>query len=721
MDNKEKSALLLEETLELLRNKPVNSTLVERWRLIDRAGQLYRHLPQPLHLGYGLGYVVENASLPIKPYDLLLGRFDDHVPTPEEEEWLSEFAGRLEKEPSIMTDGGHITFDWDFLLRNGISGYIKKAEERLTRALADGSHPKTLDFLQAMILTYKAYRRYMFRYGQAACEAGQGELADVCAAIADNPPSTFRQGMQLVLFILYVFYIYGGAAGNTLTLGRLDELLLPLYENDIQNGTLTREDAGYIIDDLNCKCNLILGRGEHQMSGGSANDTGWFRNPVYDAPIYIILGGYSNVRDHRQNPLTLLFAERIIPRFENPVYVYRRTKDRPDGVWGVICDRLRRNASVLIYNDETVIPSMKNAGIDHPDAVDYTIHACNWPDVPAKYSMVDSVGGPIPKMIMSALYAEKDGVRVDYPTMDALYTAVGEVFRSMIKPCFELYRERFRSGRPNPLPETLSCTDCFTQGVIESATNRHSGAVKYPAIYVMLRNIGTAADMLSALDTVVYRNRDCTLDELRDALDRDFAGDEVLLRKCRKAPKYGTDDDFADGHAAKMMSLLQQIVDEEARDANGELDVIALNLTITDMWHIGEGMSMAATPDGRRAHAPLSENLSPTRGVADSVTALLNSVSKLPFDRLCSGALNLRIGSSLVDGQAGLERLKTILDIYFERGGMQIQLSVADKDKLRDAQVNPESYKDLMVRITGYSAVFVDMCKSAQDEIIMRD
>jgi len=134
-----------------------------------------------------------------------------------------------------------------------------------------------------------------------------------------------------------------------------------------------------------------------------------------------------------------------------------------------------------------------------------------------------------------------------------------------------------------------------------------------------------------------------------------------------------------------------------------------------------QGEVTMALPDGRLKGKPLSENLSPTTGYTESVTALLNSVSKLPMDRFASGALNVRMPKNLVAGDDGLERCKILFSTYFENGGMQLQLSVADTEELKDAQLHPEKYPDLMVRITGYSAVFIDMCRSAQDEIIRRD
>ena len=139
------------------------------------------------------------------------------------------------------------------------------------------------------------------------------------------------------------------------------------------------------------------------------------------------------------------------------------------------------------------------------------------------------------------------------------------------------------------------------------------------------------------------------------------------------------------------------------------------------MRHIRFGAETGATPDGRCAGEPLSENTSPYPGsCTEGITAMFRSIAKLPLDGINSGALNVRMQPRMVSGQAGLERLVGLLRTYFNMGGLQIQISLADTEELRDAQIHPEAHRDLMVRITGYSAVFIDMCEKAQDEIIRR-
>ena len=287
-------------------------------------------------------------------------------------------------------------------------------------------------------------------------------------------------------------------------------------------------------------------------------------------------------------------------------------------------------------------------------------------------------------------------------------------------------RERFAEYRSHafdtpPVSLTLTCSDCFHRNTIECAASA-ALSVPYRLTLNLLRHIGTAADMMAALEALLFERDPVSWDTLCDALNANFTGCEGILKRCRNAPKYGRDDDRADRHAVRLMKLLSDIALEESfNPETGKQDIQLVGVTITDSNHYAVGEKLPATPDGRLAKEPVTENLSPTKGTADSVTALLNSVSKIDFGACASGALNVRMPKNLVTGDDGLQRLMILLEVYFENGGMQVQLSVADTAELRDAQLHPGNYPDLMVRITGYSAVFVDMCKKAQEEIIRRD
>jgi formate C-acetyltransferase len=240
-------------------------------------------------------------------------------------------------------------------------------------------------------------------------------------------------------------------------------------------------------------------------------------------------------------------------------------------------------------------------------------------------------------------------------------------------------------------------------------------------VRIAVENMEMPPHVMAALDTLVLQDKVCTLSDLLTATQANFEGYEALQARCHKAPKYGTGNEMADGHAVRLLNTLLDVIDREATNEAGVRDVYTLNVTINDMNHRWQGGQIGATVDGRCCTAPLSENMSPTVGNAREVTTLLSSVAKLPTDRLHAGALNVRLRRDVIRGDAGLSRLRALIETYFKLGGMQLQVNLADTAELRAAQKNPDAYRDLSVRITGYSAIFVDMAPSAQEEIIRRD
>ncbi len=717
MTYNQKASLVREEVFSL-KNKPVRSTLAERWYLLDKATRLYEGQPQPTAQSKGIEYILENASVPIREHDILLGRFEEHVPTKEEDAVLKQIYSvcKSKENPINGLNRGHICFDVETLVNIGIMGYMEKAEQKL--ASAHDEREKL--FYTGMLCIYRAVKTYIERYAKAAREAGLDDAAEVCKSIAERAPTTFREAMQLVYILFNVYNIYAGRRVACMTLGRMDEYMLPFYLGDIQSGRATLEQIEAVIDDFNCKCNLHLGRGEHQMATkeDAGNNSGWNRNPSYDSPTYVVIGGYSN-KVEGDNPLTELFAKHIPIGLKEPVYIWRWTPDRNRAAWKIICEKLRDNASVLMYNDTTMIPAMKNIGVEEYDAVEYTLHACNWPDIAGGYATYTMCGEPIPKTICDALY--KDGrLCTDISSIDDAYGRIADSYRVKIKEQFDAYREKVKRLEECPTG-VLSVTDCFTAGPIDSGRSLFECGVKYKALYTRLRNIGTAADMMSALDTLVFKNKSVTLEELSAAIAGNFEDFDNIRALCMSAPKFGTDNEFADAHAKRLMNMLLDIIDEQSVNSDGIRDVISLNVTIADSDHIKDGEALPATLDSRLAGEPLSENLSPSNGYNTSVTSVLNSVSKLPFKRLHSGAHNIRLSRGAVAGDNGLVSLIALLDTYFERGGMQAQISIADTAILKKAQECPDDYCDLLVRITGYSAIFTDMSKRGQDEIIKRD
>lgn len=704
----------IEEALYATREKDVKSATIERLRITWEADALVQDLPQQLQLGKGLNYILNHISIPVSPDDLILGRITEEVPDEEGEALLQKTSEEWHRGiPRWMPDGGHECFNWERLLQFGLPGLEEFAQAELAKRMSEGEMEAHLDFLRGAIGVYQSFRDYARRYSREAQEFGLESAAENCVAIAERKPETFAEALQLI-WLVGVVYCTMTSVNPTLTFGRMDEMLLEFYRADLSSGILTREEAGAMIEDFYCKNNLVLGRGEHQMSGGSERDTGWLRNLTYDAPQYVVLGGLRRNGSSSTDELTELFVERIVPGFENPVIVFRYTSDVPEHIWTLVCDKMRDNSSVMVYNDADVVSAMIQSGVEEQDAVTYTMHGCNWPDIPGIERPLGGYSIMLPHLILQCIV---DGEEPE--SIDEIYDRFATTIRDEMETRFGQFRE-FREKWTESGSGSLRVDDCFHDGPVANARSWTLGSMKYSTILGGMRHIGTAADCLAAVDELVFSSGKVTMKELRKALEDDFEGHEVLRQQCLNAPKFGQDDDRADKHAIRILDTATAEFDRASRIGTPDL-VVASRCLTTDMGHIGAGAGLGATPDGRYAGKPVSDNMSPYPGSCiNGITAMLRSVSKLPLDRITSGPLNIRIQRRMVAGEGGLSRLTALLWTFFDMGGLQVQLSIADTDELRDAQEHPEAHRDLMVRITGYSAVFIDMCKRAQNEIIRR-
>ena len=756
----EKTALaraMAEEADHQLRHKPVRMTTLERVRLFDQANERFRDEPQPAQYGKGLLFVAERVSLPVIPYDLLLGRVPEEVPDGGDEAYFQEVCQKFgrsgpdskDSRPPFVFDAGHCSFYWRDVIDLGLRGLQARAEAERERRALKRADPATLDFLEGAILCYRAIRLYLVRYAEAAERAGLHEAALSCRRCADRPPDTFRDALQMLLAVIIVYCSYL-AMNPTLTFGRLDQLLYPLYEKDISEGTLTREEAGLLILDFYCKNNLNMGRGEHQLSGADETlSTGWLRNLNYDAPQYLILGGSDRNGRPVSNDLTLLFAEQIQPRLKNPVVVVRYTKGMAKQyprLWRALTESMLGSASLMIYNDANVIAAMVKAGADHEDAVEFEHYGCNWPCLPgvsvaANYwippwtrltdretlqnafralNEQDMAGG-LPGYLLKALRETPDGARIG--NVEYFYGKVREDFKRFVRAQLE-YAHWLRERKRLEASGVLQLMDCFFRDTIPLAKSCMCGGSRYTTMNCVFRGFATLTDSFAAIDALLFRDGTVGLPALKRALNDDFEGHEEVALLCRNAPKLGGDDPLSNAHGVKTLTMLSDVVYEVQKEFadRSDVPVLPLQCVQTDTLHIAMGKELGATPDGRRAGAPFSQNCQPSPGACvNGLTARFRAFAQLPHDRIASGAQNVNISPVHFQGDAGLRNLSAVTETYFELGGHQLQLSAVDIDELKDARLHPDRHRDLMVRVTGYSAVFVDMCAAAQDDVIRRE
>lgn len=740
----------VQEALDALTKKPIKMTTLERIRLLIQAHEhVVKDLPQPLQYGLGLKYVLNHISLPIAEDDLILGRISEEVPDEAGEAYYQDVLKKYGRSlPPWVYDQGHISMYWEGVTRLGLWGLKKRAEEEWSRRMDDKAPRAELDFLQGAIYVYEGLMEYLLRYAQAADALGMTEQAEACRCAATRPPQTFREALQMLWAIMLV-YCSVLAANPTLTYGRMDRNLWPLYKKDIEEGRLTREEARQLVLDFYCKNNLNMGRGEHQMGGADATlATGWWRNLNFDAPQYMDLGGTDpDTGELDCTELTRIFAECIVPKFKNPVIVFRYapgTMQKYPLLWNTLTRRMRDSASMMVYHEKDVIQAYIRAGADPEDAARAEHYGCNWPCLPGldssfthhffawghleneeekqQMQKAQTAGCDILKILMDTLHQLAEEQET-LDSMEPLHAGMCERFRQGMEEKLEAGRF-LRKLMLREAPGALTMQDCLFRDTISKARSAYCGGSKYYEVTFSFNGLATLIDSLAAVDELVVQKKQLTLRQLLTALEDNFQHYPRELALCKGAPKLGSDHPLANETGRRVLTELTDVIEEVQKQIDPEdyPRMLIWRTIQTDTNHIYFGKGLGATPDGRLAGVPISQNCQPTEGSSvNGLSARLMSMASLPFDRIMSGAQNIAIQPKAFAGEEGLSKLAALLGTYFEMGGLQVQISAVDVEDLKAAQVCPDQYRDLMVRITGYSAVFTDMTRMGQDEIIRRE
>lgn len=718
------STHMKKEAVKALTEKPIITYTAERVRLWSEvAKEVAGESCQPLRIGKGMKSFLSRVSIPVSDYDILIGRATEESFSEEEEKTFREKyindCMRFDGIPKFLYDGGHQSFDWNRLIKVGLPALRKEAEDALGRYKANGTKQQC-DWLSGAVMIYDSFICFLNRSAEAAEAAGLTESAAVCRAVASGAPSSFWEALQLVYTIEFVFCAYI-SPNPTLALGRLDLFLGGLYGSDIASGRLTREYAGLLIDDFYAKNNLIMGRGEHQLSARTdmSKCTGWNRILCYDAPQYLTLSGADPDSGKAvAGDLTALFIEHIEPKYKNPVIVFRYSKGfaaEHHDIWKTLVGKMRASASILIYNDIPVCRMYTDRGDSLRDAMSYEYFGCNWPTLPATDACdYDYVFRHVNRNIVPFEMQALENLRLSGAEISR--QALLDSMHDEMKKAFEKIRDEGKPLSNGPDPRLLTIYACFARGNIERA-GRYFDRIN---VILPLGGLGTLIDIASAADHVCIDLK-IPLGRLLDACRNNFVGEEKLLAICKNSPKLGDGSETSSFYADRLINTIADAYDEVF--SVGLPDYCRLRLCgEADTWHNEIGASLGATPDGRLCGQPTSQNCQPSPGAAkNGITAMFDSLAHIPFYRFASGAMNVTIQTSSFAGEAGLENLARLFSVYFERGGLQLQLSAVDRELLEDAQKNPDAHRDLMVRVTGYSAVFTDMSKVSQDDFMSRN
>ena len=724
------------EAISALTDQPMFATSAERFLILDEIKGEYKHLPQPKRFARLLSILLERVSTPLEPYDLVAGRIVNRELSAEEEAHFQDFIAHPDyPSHSVMFSSGHCTYSWASAVTLGLDGLRKRVERRLAEPCDEDQRI----FLESMIEIYDAIASFILRYATLAQEQGNAELAEALRQAASRP-TTFRSALQFLWIVTLINCAYI-TENPTLTLGRMDQLLYPFYEQDLQVGCLTRDEAADLITDYYCKHNLIMGRGEHQL-GDESNSTTFKRILNFDAPQYLLLAGTDEDGRPAVNELTQLFADCIRPEFKNPVIVVRCFKGMDTlypSLWLSLTEKSLHSAALMYYNDDNILAAYQRMGIPLQDAREYEHFGCNWPTLghrcfwtqssprANKFGTLTEAERPCLALSVQRMKAEHSWPEVFVNVLNFLKekeTDMDEIYRLFFSQMADFadqklgnYAIDLRARRRRPAA-VLTFADCFADLSCERA-----GCLAAVADYFMAMQsfhmFGTVVDCFTTVDALVFREKKLSLARLLAAVEADFVGYADVLALCRKVEKYGSDSDLSNAHAYRLARTYSDLLTEKSKPYLDEMGLYLSPTLQSDTWHLKVGTLYGATPDGRRAHTAFSQNLRPANGSAvKGTTAMLRAVSALPQDAILSGALNLDIN---VADFAGKEQLfSAMLGAYFNGGGLHAQVSALRPEDLLDARKNPEAHRDLRVRITGYSGVFVDLCETLQNDVIER-
>ena len=687
-------------------------------------------------------------------------------------------------EHNIFTPGnyfyngvGHVTVKYGEVLAIGYKGIIDKAQAELDKCqVGDANYVTKSHFLNAVILSCQAAIEYAERYAELASQMAAEctdpvrkqellQISENCSRVPANGATSFYEACQSFWFVQQLIQIE--SSGHSISPGRFDQYMYPYYKEDIDKGVITREFAQELIDCIWVKMNDLNKCRDEESAKGFAGYS-LFQN--------LIVGGQNKYGEDVTNDLSFMCIEASKQVFLPQPSLSIRVWNGSPHEFLIKAAELTRTGIGLpaYYNDEVIIPALQNRGLSLEDAREYNIIGCVEPQKAGKTegwhdAAFFNMCRPLELVFSNGM---DKGEMVGIPTGDVTQMNTFEEFfdayKKQMEYCISLLVNADNAidvahAERCPLP-FLSCMvdDCLKKG----KSVQEGGAV-YNFTGPQGFGIANMADGLFAVRQLVYDEKKISMKELKEALiwnydkglDAQSAGDigtEIL--KAMKAAGRNVDASTA---AAVLNSLIgmkpepdklsrfkeiHDMIDEVPKFGNDipEVDYFAREVAYTytkplqnyknprggqfqaGLYPVSANVPLGgqtgATPDGRYAHTPVADGVSPSAGKdVKGPTAAASSVARLDHFIVSNGTLfNQKFHPSALSGREGLEKFVALIRSYFDQKGMHMQFNVVDRQTLLDAQEHPEKYKHLVVRVAGYSALFTTLSRSLQDDIIRR-
>jgi pyruvate-formate lyase len=654
---------------------------------------------------------------------------------------LRDFAAALPKTTSKMytfvstaavvgTYQGHLTLDHGSVVRRGLLAMKKDVESELARG-GDLAQEER-DFLESIAIAFDGVMIFANRLTDALQDelekASEPERKGILATMLANcrrvplhPAETFYEAVQSFWTLTVATELANQT--NVHSVGRLDQLLYPYYKRDIDQGRITREEARELLEEILLKIMTHNIRPESNFIG-----TFYQR---YEGSAPVTLGGLTREGKDATNELSYLFLEAADRARSAVNVVVRFHENSPEDLYMAVAEVLYRGcSSVSLMNDEVCMEAMLRRGFTREDALDFGITGCVDLLAPGKTGGIGFAAILLSRVLDMTLrngdsqtligtvsnVGPRTGDPDTFTSFDQLVDAFIAQASSMIQTIVDAsdLRDRiFAEELPAPY------ISAFMQGCLQKKRDVTRGGAVYDLSGILFMNsVAHVVDSLYVIKKLIFEERRFTFGELQEAIDHNFVGYEDMHRMIEEVDgKWGNGNPESDDLAREVTARLFGETYKHRSFKGGLFVPFVISMTT----HTYDGRISIATPDGRRAATPFAASCNPYNVDRHGPTGVLRSVAALDFGDILGCAVNLRLHPSAI-GASKEARLKWIalVKTYFDMGGMQLQPTVASTETLRAAQEDPESYRNLIVKVGGYSTYFVDLGIEIQNEIIAR-
>ncbi len=546
------------------------------------------------------------------------------------------------------------------------------------------------------------------------------KMAKICRRVPAGAPGSFHEALQYYWF-MHIGVVTESNPWDSFNPGRLDQHLYPFFKRDLERGELDLEEAKELLQAFWIKFNNHPAPPKVGVTARESN--------TYTDFALINLGGLNENGDDAVNELTFLLLDVIKEmRLLQPSSMIQVSQKSPDRFIHRALDIIRTGfGQPSVFNTEAIIGELLRQGKDIADARKGGASGCVESGAFGTEAYILTGYFNLTKVLEITLNNGVDpitgkliGIRTGTPADLKSYKSLLEAYATQLKYFLEIKMQGnciieslYSENIPVPFLSLL-IDDC-----IENKRDYNSGGARYNTSYIQGVGLGSITDSLTAIKYHVFDRKNISLESFNKALEDNYENyPDFHYELIYNTPKYGNDNDYADSRAEEVFEMFFEIVD--GREAWRPGAKFRINMLPTTS-HVYFGSLIGATPDGRKSGVSLSEGISPVQGRdALGPTAVIKSVSKIDHLKTGGTLLNQKFSPSFFEGEVAYQKLTALLRTYFRLNGHHVQFNVVSADTLKEAQKNPENYRDLIVRVAGYSDYFNDLGKELQDEIIRR-